>query len=531
MPPVQGVRLVLKSVSIHTECVRLFPPHHPTRALAKAFLRPEMALPASLRSLLRPFLASKHLYRLQLAATHVRSFEDLVSTLAGDIQIQYLPAPTELPAGIPPYPLQDHGADVIPFSWIAPWARRLLMMGGVQYLELDASFHAVRPYVYAIPFAVIANYGIPLGLIMTPTERQESYELFYEGARRVGVDSAVVDVLPLLSDEGLGLIAYARAHRLSHYFCFRHRLELLGSGTFVALLARRLFFCGTESEYRSLKLVTIIDFDVARTESAITPEGAQQFCRFFGLEIDRNGHCIELRDDPFVPQALWSSRGDRGVATCSNHCEGSHGRLNRKTSGKLSLLRRLAIVIDFINAKAEKFTPDAVNRSARQTLYGLQIWANDHPDKACRSPCPCGWDRIDAHRYQLANFPCRHTAANCEIDWSRVDLPVVLEREGPATVRSMLYTGAAWHLTKSRATAAVLPIAEPDAVFSTSPERLAFIERFSSEMRLAFPHLRFAHEDLHFRYGRFLCADEDTNEQRAKFQLLIFRECTQHRWK
>jgi ankyrin repeat protein len=522
--PARGVRLVLKSGSVDTR----LPPHHPARVLAKTLFRHCKSLPGSLKSFLGRFLHVRTMYRRDLVTTHVQSFEHFISTLHGDIRIECLPLGSD---GAQSYPLQYHGGAVVTLAWIAPWASAVLMSGEVLYLELDASFYALRPYAYVIPFAVIANYGIPLGLIMTPTERQESYEIFYQGVVRVGVDSAVLDALPILSDEGTGLGAYARAHSLIQYFCFRHRLALLGSGTFVALLARRLFFCGTETEYRHLKAVTIIDFEVARREGAITAEGVHQFCRFFGLQFEPDGHCIELPEDPFVSQALWSGRGSAGVATCSNHSEGSHGRFNGKTSGRLSLVRRLAVVIQMITSKVEKFSPEALNRSARKTFQALEHWASKNPGEACETPCRCGWDHIYACRYQLENFPCRHTIHACSVDWRRPHIPGTLARDGATMVRSTAYSGVEWPLPRTRVTEIVLPISEADDVSPSSGDRRAFIERFAKEMTLSFPHLRCCPEDLHFRYGRFLCADApDTAEHRAKFQVLIFRECTRNRW-
>jgi hypothetical protein len=122
-------------------------------------------------------------------------------------------------------------------------------------LNWMSALFALWPYVYLILFAVIVNYGILLGLIITPTEQQESYELFYQAARRVEISAAILDAIPFLSDESSRLAPDAHAHHLIHCSCFRHRLALLESDTFVALLTRWLFSCATNMEYRTLKCV------------------------------------------------------------------------------------------------------------------------------------------------------------------------------------------------------------------------------------------------------------------------------------
>jgi hypothetical protein len=48
--------------------------------------------------------------------------------------------------------------------------------------------------------------------------------------------------LPVLSDAAPGLVAFAQGHVMKYYLCFRHRLESMGTETYVAVLARHLLF-------------------------------------------------------------------------------------------------------------------------------------------------------------------------------------------------------------------------------------------------------------------------------------------------
>jgi hypothetical protein len=89
--------------------------------------------------------------------------------------------------------------------------------------------------------AVRANVGIPLGMV---TDLQR---------------------LPLLSDEGKALGKHQeKCQHIAHYFCVRHLLESLGSGTFVALLARRLLFTQTRQAFDKIIEQTLSDFAIGR---------------------------------------------------------------------------------------------------------------------------------------------------------------------------------------------------------------------------------------------------------------------------
>jgi hypothetical protein len=79
-------------------------------------------------------------------------------------------------------------------------------------VELDPSFYALRPYIFIVLLAIIANYAIPMGLIMAPIERAESYRLFDEAMTSIHLGSGLVHGWPILSDEEQALSAYCRGH-------------------------------------------------------------------------------------------------------------------------------------------------------------------------------------------------------------------------------------------------------------------------------------------------------------------------------
>jgi hypothetical protein len=257
--------------------------------------------------------------------------------------------------------LMFHGYVVHSMRWIAPWAVGAIR--GADCYELDASFRAIKPYVYAVPSIVSQNVGIPLGLVLGPSESSEMFTVFAEGLIEQGVGREELSALPLLSDEGTALLAYGRIWHEIHRTCFRHWLEGLGSKALPPMLARRLLFARTRAAFLEILPQTLSDFAAGCRANEITEAGQKKFAAIFGIHLP-------LPDDPLVVpiidlavferQALWGVRGSKGVSTCSNHVEGLHGRLNRATRPYRGTLTRLAAVLELLTQKADDWRKNVV---------------------------------------------------------------------------------------------------------------------------------------------------------------------------
>jgi hypothetical protein len=180
---------------------------------------------------------------------------------------------------------------------------RVLHSGLVLYIEIDTNFEVVHPYCFIVPMAVVANCGLPLGFIITPTERSASYELFYDSVSRVDSSlSHILNELPLLSDQG-SLLAKSTRRKIKPYFLhFQYVLEDLGSKTSTAVLARRLPFTVYEKEYIKLRSETTNDLKWIMSMGAVTSNGLVYFCHFLGLD-PRSLRPVAI--DPFREHALW----------------------------------------------------------------------------------------------------------------------------------------------------------------------------------------------------------------------------------
>jgi hypothetical protein len=75
---------------------------------------------------------------------------------------------------------------------------------------------------------------------------------------------------------------YGREYHKTHYFCFRHWLEALGSRGFVAMLPRRLLFTRPKAAYAGILLQTLSDFAEGCRAGQIMESGQIKFVSIFG---------------------------------------------------------------------------------------------------------------------------------------------------------------------------------------------------------------------------------------------------------
>jgi hypothetical protein len=216
-----------------------------------------------------------------------------------------------------------------------------------QFVELDASFHALRPYAYCVPLAVIANESFPLGAIVGVSESYELYNRFFEAMIRSGLGQEGLTSKPVLSDYHSALVSVCSDRR--HFFCFRHLIEKAGSGSFLAQIVRRLAFSSTPGEFMEHIEQTIADIQELVAIGEFQSKQLKLISKTFGLDMSP-GCDVHLNPEQRLPQAIWT-RAHYGVATCSNHIEGFHRAVNAATKGISLVTRRLSILIDSITAR------------------------------------------------------------------------------------------------------------------------------------------------------------------------------------
>jgi hypothetical protein len=383
---------------------------------------------------------------------------------------------------------------VLTLSWVAPWTPGILKLPASHiptFFELDASFRALKPYVYIVPTLVVANYGVPLGIVVTPTERATSYRLFWENIDGCEIQTEVYS-RPLLSDKGAALIAYGEAHR-RHWFCFRHILESLGSRTYVAILAHRLMFSASKDDYDRNHAEAAVALQIAISLDRVTTKGTDCFCRTFGFTVLINGSCVRSPDDPFEAEALWGERGRAGVSACTNHVEGLHGRLNQATDEVRLISRRLKRMVEVLWQKADRFSRDA-DRSAKRKF--TQMVAKAKSQGYDCTECECGWNIVYAHRFGIDDFPCVHTCQQHPVDFQARNAPN-LELSFDKTIWPPVcsdYDGTEWDFAESQASATPgqethknLPLGAEEPEDKPDADVDAFVRRLISELKMLNP--------------------------------------------
>jgi hypothetical protein len=313
------------------------------------------------------------------------------------------------------------GRDVLSITWIPPWAARVYATCG--YLQLDCSFRATRPAAYCVPQAIIRNFAVPLGFIVTPTESHLTYQWFMEDLEAfLALDGGKFVKKPVLSDQGSALKKFCKLNEYKHYFYHRHLIEKWGAKGHLGMLATRVLR-EPSSELFQLHLPTLqADAQAMVDVHLITNDELEKFNKFLDLENK-------------FPHGLWHRIAD-GVSSCSNHAERFHGVINQHLGGMKAFVQRLLIIKKQILARWREYPfPRYHFRQLKDAVAALCKC------KAVQRDCHCdvclAYRSVMNSRFGIKTFPCRHTALQWSIETvpAMPDLPLpAVERDREATV-------------------------------------------------------------------------------------------------
>jgi hypothetical protein len=188
--------------------------------------------PHDLRGYYTERLFSKsHQWGLRLETQSFASFDHLIDSLPGYVRLYGTNVAADLPFAY-------QGGSVVWCVWIPPWA--LDVLHSCSYLQLDASFREIRPYVYSIPLGIRANESFPLAVVFGLVESFELYQLFEEAMLKPGVARDVLNQKPILSDQHPSLMSIGFDRR--HFWCLRHLVEKFGAKSYLGEMTSRLTF-------------------------------------------------------------------------------------------------------------------------------------------------------------------------------------------------------------------------------------------------------------------------------------------------
>ena len=294
--------------------------------------------------------------------------------------------------------------------YILPQIEKILEKGNT--IELDASFFVFRPYVYCVPNLIVHNESVPLGFIVGPTEKKDIYSNFYTFLKSVNDELYNTLIkLPVLSDQGAGLIAFTKEFNLKQFFCIRHLLNKFGANTALCAVLKKLLFA---ADYNEFKHLWKMHQDLIITElNNSSQKRINQFNSLFNINFEQNDKNIEIPEETSLSQSLWE-RAAYGVPTCSNHSESIHSHLNRLCKTIRKYPKRVVELMKFIESRLNEFK---TRRNFRERIAKIKKRAN----LLMNYDCNCQND-VFLEKLYGEKVPCVHKVKTFEIHYFQ-DLP------------------------------------------------------------------------------------------------------------
>lgn len=390
-----------------------FPKKHPIRIIGK-YLYNLKNCDVVLQKFLFPLIYSQKTMELhnQISENSI-SFESIIENTNGYFLIGLYDSIKSSDL------LQYNNKSVQYCVWISPWSIEFLKMKG--YIQIDASFYALRPYVYFVPLLIIDNAAIPLGIVIGPSENQKLFDLFYDYL--YSIDPTIdMSKFPILSDEGKAIQSFSNNHNLIHFYCYRHLIEKVGSNSILGEITRKLLYQTSIESFNQSLIGFSRDINTYISHSLITIKQVNTFSKIFSLY--RFGKYV-LPQTWKYQHGIWN-RMNYGVSTCSNHIERLHRTMNESTSNIRSVKNRFNIVIKKLFDYYNNFEINS-RKQAEHLLKKFYDYANKHDfDVNISCPYNCGWNTIYSYRFGIKDFPCVHTILSYSNNCFRISSPNIL---------------------------------------------------------------------------------------------------------
>ena len=181
-----------------------FPNNHPYLQFGKYFSRIDKPLSPLITLIFKGYLKKKIL-KHNNSNISSKKFIDIISMLPGYVYVvkQGLADGAFLIS-------DDHSLKLL--VWVPPWA--CYRIEQTQYIELDASFYAIRPYAYCCVNSIRHNESVPFALSIGLSESLDLYESIYCCREKVGISRNILSKIPVLSVLGTALISFCERRSL-----------------------------------------------------------------------------------------------------------------------------------------------------------------------------------------------------------------------------------------------------------------------------------------------------------------------------
>lgn len=321
------------------------------------------------------------------------------------------------------FKFQDDNFYLKNIIWIMPWALDIIE-NYTHYLQIDASFKALKPYKFCIYHSIFYNASLPFALSIGPKENKYLYNLLFDGLSIFQLNEQIFEKKVVLSDLGNPIKKFCKMHSNIQYFCHRHIIQIFGPRSILGIWAARLLRCKNEINYIQEREYIFIEMDEYKkvNNSPLIGDDDQKMKNFEIMlknisEVDQMPDKEQIiKSDYFIANwAIWI-RADHHVARCSNHCEGFHGNINKKLpdSGIHSFKTGFTIIANYILNYISNYTENCSNSFKNKHNKMIEKVINilsKRPDnylKCAQDNCQCGEDDFIESIYGI-KFPCTHT--------------------------------------------------------------------------------------------------------------------------
>ena len=177
--------------------------------------------------------------------------------------------------------------------WICPWAPSRIKV--TNFIELDASFEAIAPYCYCIINSIVNNESLPIGISICGTECLELYDEGYVALTEIGLSFDELKTIPILTDMGKVLKAFAMKWSLKQFYCHRHILETFGN-PYQRSWVKRILECGNENLFNEVAEQIKIEIDLFLKKSSVNELFEKKLANIYEMldpncDLDSNYHC------------------------------------------------------------------------------------------------------------------------------------------------------------------------------------------------------------------------------------------------
>lgn len=243
------------------------------------------------------------------------------------------------------------------FSWLTPYFNDIVSSQYFEYaatIELDATFQVLAPYKICVPLLIYRNSGIPLGILVSPSEKFSLYSMFFESLKKLDNelgnsenDNSLFKKFQnkkYLSDEHKAFQKLSKEYNLEFYNCFVHLIRSIGANSLLGFLLSDILytFSGDEWSKNIFRYFHILKqlYEERNEKDEYRFEKVSQV-----LGINLKGQSIPMKKE-YSPLFI---RKENIIPTTTNHIESFHKQLNGIINGsRLSLPLRFAYIIKYI---------------------------------------------------------------------------------------------------------------------------------------------------------------------------------------